>query len=100
MPEVRILYWRDIPAQVIVGDGPRAAKARLSTRFEDAIDACVLRGRDAEAYRAEWRPGETYVVDGEALEVAAVEVERLEDAFPAEAIRALVANEGWAEPRA
>lgn len=100
MPEVRILYWRDIPAQVIVGEGRAAAKARLSHRFEDAIDACVLRGRDAEAYRAEWRPGEAYVVDGDVAEIAAVEVERIEFAFPVEAVRTLVANEGWAEPRA
>ena len=38
MPEVTIVYWRDIPAQVIVGSGRGAAKAPLSERFEQAID--------------------------------------------------------------
>lgn len=100
MPEVRILYWRDIPAQVIVGEGRRAARASLSPRFEEAIDACALRDRDAEVYRSDWRPGEAYTVEGEAAEIAAGEVERLEDAFPAETIRGLVANAGWARASA
>ena len=33
MPEVTIVYWRDIPAQVIVGNGRRAAKMPLPERF-------------------------------------------------------------------
>ena len=38
MHDVIIVYWRDIPAQVIVGKGRRAAKIQLSERFEQAID--------------------------------------------------------------
>ena len=34
MPEVTIVYWRDIPAQVIVGKGRRGAKRQLPERFE------------------------------------------------------------------
>ncbi len=29
MPEITIVYWRDIPAQVLVGRGRRGAKAPL-----------------------------------------------------------------------
>ena len=29
MPDVTIVYWRDIPAQVIVGKGRRGAKAAV-----------------------------------------------------------------------
>ena len=43
MPEVTIVYWRDIPAQVIVGHGRRAAKLQLSERFEQAIDRCAMK---------------------------------------------------------
>ncbi|HDR28035.1 virulence factor [Rhodovulum sp.] len=49
MPELTILYWRDIPAQVIVGKGRRAKKRVLTPRFEQAIDRCamkVARGSD------------------------------------------------------
>jgi len=38
MVDVTIVYWRDIPAQVIVGKGRRGAKKQLPERFEQAID--------------------------------------------------------------
>ena len=43
MPEVTVVYWRDIPAQVIVGNGRRAAKMPMPERFETAIDRCAMR---------------------------------------------------------
>ena len=38
MPDVTVVYWRDIPAQVIVGKGRRGTKRPLAERFEQAID--------------------------------------------------------------
>jgi hypothetical protein len=98
MPEVTIVYWRDIPAQVIVGSGRRAAKIQLSERFEQAIDRCAMKvgAKDADAYLAEWRRGAPYSVEGEAADVASGEAARLEAEFSADAIRALIANDGWA----
>jgi hypothetical protein len=99
LPDVTIVYWRDIPAQVIVGSGRRAAKVQLGERFEQAIDRCAMRvgARDAEAYLAEWRKAEPYLVEGDAADVASGEAARLEAVFSAEAVRALVDNDGWAE---
>ena len=101
MPEVTIVYWRDIPAQVIVGAGRRATKRPLPERFEQAIDRCAMRvgARDADAYLGEWRKGEPYLVEGEAADVASDEAARLEAKFSPDAIKALIANEGWAEPK-
>ena len=101
MPEVTIVYWRDIPAQVIVGSGRRAAKQPLPERFEQAIDRCAMRvgARDADAYLAEWRKGTPYRVEGDAADVASSEAARLEAEFNADAIKALIANDGWASPR-
>ena len=101
MPEVTIVYWRDIPAQVIVGKGRSGSKAKLSERFEQAIDRCAMRAgaRDSDAYLAEWRKGEPYLVEGEAADVASGEAARLEAEFSQEAIKALIANDGWATPR-
>ena len=45
MPDVTIVYWRDIPAQIIVGKGRRGAKAALPERFEQPIDRCAIDGR-------------------------------------------------------
>ena len=59
MTERVIVYWRDIPAQVIVRHGRKAAKRELSPRFVQAIDACAMRvgAVDTDAYLAEWRKG-------------------------------------------
>lgn len=54
-----IIYWRDIPAQVIVRVGRKQEKRELPKRFIEAIDRCAMRvgARDSEAYLAEWRRG-------------------------------------------
>ena len=43
MPEKVAVYWRDIPAQVIVRAGRRTAKRPLPERFEQAIQAVAGR---------------------------------------------------------
>ncbi len=55
MPDVTIVYWRDIPAQVIVGKGRRGAKQPLPERFEQAIDRAAMKvgAADTDAYLAE-----------------------------------------------
>ena len=75
MPDVTIVYWRDIPAQVIVGKGRTGAKVKLTERFEQAIDRCAMKigAKDADAYLAEWRKADPFAVDGEQMEVAEAE---------------------------
>ena len=57
MAELIVVYWRDIPAQVIVKKGRTSAKRELSLRFTEAIDMAAMRSGAAEtdAYLAEWR---------------------------------------------
>ncbi|MDR0809765.1 MAG: virulence factor, partial [Gemmobacter sp.] len=83
MPEVTIVYWRDIPAQVIVGKGRRSAKVQLPERFEKAIDRCAMKvgAKDADAYLAEWRKATPYEVEGEAADVAQAEAARLDATY-------------------
>lgn len=98
MPDVTIVYWRDIPAQVIVGKGRRAAKRQLSERFEQAIDRCAMRvgARDSDAYLAEWRKAEPVAVDGDSGEIADAELTRLEALYDQDALKALIERDGWA----
>ena len=98
MPEVTVVYWRDIPAQVIVGKGRRGAKAVLQERFEQEIDRCAMKigAKDADAYLAEWRKAPPYEVEGDQDEIAKAEAARIESEFDTDRIKALSANDGWA----
>jgi hypothetical protein len=57
MASLTIVYWRDIPAQVIVKRGRETAKRQLPERFQQAIDAAAMRARlvGTDAYLNEWR---------------------------------------------
>jgi hypothetical protein len=96
MPDVTIVYWRDIPAQVIVGKGRRGSKVQLTERFEQAIDRCAMKigARDSDAYLAEWRKAASYEVEGEPDAIAAAEAARLETTYDTARLRALIDNEG------
>ena len=101
MPDVTVVYWRDIPAQVIVGKGRRAAKVQLPERFEQAIDRCAMKtgAKDADAYLAEWRKAEPYFAEGDDAEAAKNAAARLDNEFDQERIKTLIANDGWAAKR-
>ena len=98
MVDVTIVYWRDIPAQVIVGKGRRGTKVQLPERFEQAIDRAAMKTGAAETddYLAQWRKGDPYPVEGEAGEVAQREAERLDALYDTERLKALIGNDGWA----
>ena len=70
--EVVTIYWRDIPAQVIVRKGRQNAKRELPLRFTEAIDMCAMRtgAGDTDAYLAEWRKADAIPV-GDDLEAEA-----------------------------
>lgn len=99
MPEVTIVYWRDIPAQVIVGKGRRGAKVQLTERFEQAIDRCAMKvgARDTDSYLAEWRKAAPYEVEGDQDDIAKAEAARLEAEYDTARLKALIDADGWAQ---
>lgn len=98
MPDVTIVYWRDIPAQVIVGKGRRGSKRQLPERFEQAIDRAAMKigAGDSDAYLAEWRKAPTVELPGTPDEVADAEAARLDAEYDRDRLKALVENDGWA----
>jgi hypothetical protein len=98
MAQVVIVYWRDIPAQVIVGKGRRAEKRILPERFEQAIDRAAMKvgAEDTDAYLAEWRKADPVTIEGDDAAVADAEAARLDSEYDRERIKALIANDGWA----
>lgn len=97
MPDVTIVFWRDIPAQVIVGKGRRGSKRVLAERFEKAIDRCAMQvgARETDAYLAEWRKADPYPVDGAPEDIAGAEANRIEAEYDDDRLKALIANSGW-----
>jgi len=59
MAQRMIVYWRDIPAQVIVRQGRASEKRELPERFVQAIDRAAMRAglTNSDGYLAEWRRG-------------------------------------------
>jgi len=98
MPDVTIVYWRDIPAQVIVGKGRRGAKRQLEERFEQAIDRAAMKvnAKDADAYLAEWRKATPYPLDGDPADIVEAEALRLEAEYDQARLKTLIDNDGWA----
>lgn len=98
MPDVTIVYWRDIPAQVIVGKGRRGTKRVLAERFEQAIDRAAMKAGMAgtDDYLSEWRKAAPYPVEGTPEEAAEAEAVRLETEYDGDRIKALIDNCGWA----
>lgn len=96
MARLTIVYWRDIPAQVIVKAGRNNAKRQLSERFEKAIDRAAMRAqlRDTDSYLSEWRRAGP-VDCGDDLEAEAeAAAQRLESEYDEDRLRALVSAGG------
>lgn len=98
MPSLIILYWRDIPAQVIAKAGRTTARRELPKRFIEAIDRCAMRSKatGTQDYLEEWRRGEAQPC-GDDLEAAVdAAAATLEAGFDASRLDALVNAQGRA----
>ena len=42
MAELTVVRWRDIPMQVVAREGKGSARAMLSERFQEAVDASAM----------------------------------------------------------
>ncbi len=96
MAQLNIVYWRDIPAQVIVKAGRKSAKRQLDERFEKAIDRAAMRARlrDSDAYLAEWRRSNAGDCGDDLESEAASAAARIEEEYPKSRLDALVASGG------
>jgi len=98
MADLTIVYWRDMPAQVIVGKGRRGTKVQLPERFEQAIDRAAMKSGAAgtDDYLAEWRKVASGTVDGDPMEAAQAAAAALDAEYDQERLKTLIAANGWA----
>ena len=100
MPDKIIVYWRDIPSQVIIKRGRNKGKMVLSQRFQVAIDDAAMRSGKAgtDDYVEEWRRISEPCDNADDIQAqAASEAELLETAYPDERLKSLVAAGGLDE---
>ncbi len=96
MADLIVVYWRDIPAQVLVKAGRKTERRQLDKRFEVAIDAAAMRAgmTGTDAYLEQWRRADPVAVDGDMAEAADAAAARLETEFDKEKLKHLVQNGG------
>ena len=94
------IFWRDIPAQVIIQKGRTREKVQLSHRFQEAIDRAAMRAGkgSSDAYIEEWRR-ETVAIEGieDIAATAKAEADVFENGFTDDQLTALIRNHGAAE---
>jgi len=94
--DVRIVSWRDIPAQVRVRAGRTRISCPLAERFQRAIDEAAMRAgkSGSDEYLTEWRTSDPETREGEPESVAEEFVAEVEAAYPEARLQALVARRG------
>ena len=95
MADLTVIWWRDIPAQVVAKDGRRSSKVVLHPRFQVAIDKAANRAgmREYSSYIGEWR--KTHRPCGDDLDAeAANEAHSLEQAYGDSRLESLVRSGG------
>jgi hypothetical protein len=90
-----VIWWRDIPAQVIARQGRRVHKIALQPRFQVAIDRAAERAgkKSMDEYIDEWHKENRPCGDDLEQEVQ-TEADRLEAAYTQSVLNGLVASGG------
>ena len=91
---VTVVYWRDIPAQVMAGQGRGAARIMLDERFQEAIDRAATRAGliGSDEYMAEWRKVTVEAPDPQVV------ADQLDAAHPDTLLEELIRNYGRRSP--
>ena len=92
-----LVYWRDIPTQVLVKRGRVRGKAILSHRFQAAIDRAAMRAGKggSEEYLADWRRETSALeAEGSPQSIADELANEIEQRFTDEDIKALIKTKG------
>ena len=92
-----LIYWRDIPSQIIVQRGRKREKAALSHRFQEAIDRAAMRAGKggSDAYMSEWRrESSSMQSDADLRDIVEQEASRFEAEFSDDLLTQMIRNHG------
>jgi Virulence factor len=96
MGQLTIVYWRDIPPQVIAKAGRANEKRMLPDQFQEAIDMAAMRdgASGSDAYLADWRRTDPVECGEDLAREAERAAKELEARFDKDRLNALIANGG------
>lgn len=96
MGQLTIVYWRDIPSQVIAKAGRANEKRMLPERFQEAIDMAAMRegASSTDDYLADWRRAEPVPCGDDLASEAERAAAELDAQFDTERLKALISNGG------
>jgi hypothetical protein len=96
MAKLITVFWRDIPAQIIVRKGRESAKVLLPKRFQEAIDRAAMRaGRGrSDAYLEDWKRSPPRACGDDIHAEASAEAQRLDEAYADAELEQLIRGRG------
>lgn len=98
MPQLKIVYWHDIPSQVIFKVNRRNTRLRLSLRFMRAIERAAyrLKKKNKDALFEPWHDV-NQIVEGDVKQQAQQLVKQLETEYPDTVLDELIRTGGKAD---
>ena len=93
---LEVIFWRDIPAQIIAREGRNVHRVELPNRFQEAIDRAATRAgvTATDDYLTQWRKKRTEAA-GEPADLARTAADETEMRFTDDLLAAYVTNAGW-----
>jgi hypothetical protein len=100
MAKLKIVYWNDIPGQVVVREGRRSTRIRLSARFMKAIAraSARLKKQNKDALFEPWRDVDQPFT-GDIKEQAKILVRHLEEEYSEAVLDKLIRASGKDDSR-
>lgn len=100
MAKLKIVYWRDIPGQVVIRDGRRSTRLRLPARFMKAIERASyrLKKTQQDAMFDPWHDV-SQPFTGDVTQQARQLLQQLESHYTEEVLETLIRASGVDETR-
>ena len=100
MAKLKIVYWNDIPGQIVVREGGRSTRLRLSPRFMKAIERAAyrLKKQDKDALFDPWHDVDQ-PFSGDIREQAKILLRQLEEQYSEAVLDKLIRASGKDESR-
>jgi len=98
--KLKIVYWNDIPGQVVIREGGRSTRLRLSPRFMNAIERATyrLKKKNKDAVFDPWHAVDQ-PFNGNIREQAKILVHQLEEQYSDAVLEKLMRASGKDESR-